>query len=203
VTRLPQARFDEALEWLSACSSWWGGWLRIRLGSWGDEDGVIWRRWPEDVAGMVRWLDEEHDDEVLLGLPWSRKDAGGVAKVSLLWARVEGDKQLAWARRHRPLPTMILQEGTSTRRWLLWALEEPVGWVEAVEANKRLAYRFGGVQKWADPDVLWLPAPGTCLRAGRTRPVPIRVSRVTTATFLAGDVAGGLKDPPQQVWMNG
>jgi hypothetical protein len=47
---------------------------------------------------MVRWLDEEHDDEVLLGLPWNAKDAGGVAKVSLLWARVEGDKQLAWAR---------------------------------------------------------------------------------------------------------
>jgi hypothetical protein len=98
---------------------------------------------------------------------------------------------------------MILQEGTSTRRWLLWALEEPVSWFEAVKLNKRLAYKFGGVQKWSDPDLLWLPAPGTCLRAGRARPLPIRVSRVTTATFVRGDVAGGLKDPPEQVWMNG
>jgi len=201
MTRLPQARFDEALQWLLVCTSWWGGALRLRLGSWPLSD-VIWRRWPEDLAGMVRWLDEQHDDEVMIGLPWDRPTSGGVTKTSVLWARVEGDKQLAWAKRFRPLPTMILQEGSSTRRWLLWALEEPVHYFDAVELNKRLAYKFGAVQKWSDPDLLWLPAPGTCLRSDRARPVPIRVSRVTTATFLAGDVAGHLKAPPEPVWMS-
>jgi hypothetical protein len=66
---------------------------------------------------------------------------------------------------------MILQEGSSTRRWLLWALEEPVTYFEAVKLNKRLAYRFGGVQKWATR--IWLVAAGAgdvlAGRAGRGR----------------------------------
>lgn len=200
MTRLPQARFDEALQFLLVSTTWWGGRLRLRLGSWPLSD-TIWRSWPDDLAGMVRWLDERHDDDVLIGLPWEHARSGGVSRVSVLWARVEGEEQLRWAKAFRPLPTMILQEGSTTRRWLLWALEEPVGYFDAVDFNRRLAYRFRGVQKWSDPDLLWLPAPGTCLRSDRARPVPIRVSRVTTATFRAGDVAGALKQPPEPVWM--
>jgi hypothetical protein len=206
VTRLPQAQFDEALQWLLASSTWWGGLLRVRLGSW-PEDRFVCQRWRDgafrgDLARAVRFYDEEFDDEILLGLPWNRKDSGGVGRTSVLWARVEGAEQLRWAKRHRPLPSMILQEGSSSRRWLLWFLEEPVGYVRALELNRRLSYRFGAVQKYADPDVLWLPAPGTCLRADRARPVPVRVSRMTLDTYWPDDVAGALRDPPEPVWMD-
>jgi hypothetical protein len=204
VTRLPQASFDEALDWILASSTWWGAHLRVRLGAWPDGE-VIYRRWRApgvegDLSGMVRWLDEEHDDEVLLGLPVSRKGDSGPGRTSLLWARIEGEKQLAWAKRHRPLPSMILQEGSSTRRWLLWMLERPVTYFEAVKLNRRLAYRFRGVQARGEPDGLWLPAPGTCLRDGRARPVPVRVSRMTLDTWWPEDVAGALRDPPEQQW---
>jgi hypothetical protein len=206
VTRLPQAQFDEALQWLLASSTWWGGQLRVRLGSW-PEDRFVCQRWRDgafrgDLARAVRFYDEEFDDEILIGLPWDRKDSGGVSRTSVLWARVEGAEQLGWAKRFRPLPSMILQEGSSSRRWLLWFLEQPVDYVTALKLNRRLAYKFSAVQKWADPDVLWLPAPGTCLRADRARPVPVRVSRMTLDTYWPNDVAGALRDPPEPVWMD-
>jgi hypothetical protein len=78
-----------------------------------------------------------------------------------------------------------------------------VPWGVALKQNKRLAYRFGAVQKYADPDVLTIAAPGTCLRSG-ARPVPVRVSRLTDATFPLEVFAGHrwLKDPPDpQAWM--
>jgi hypothetical protein len=56
------------------------------------------------------------------------------------------------------------------------------------------------VQARGEPDGLWLPAPGTCLRDGRARPVPVRVSRMTLDTWWPEDVAGALRDPPEQQW---
>jgi len=205
MTRLPQARFDEALEWLLICSTWSGGYLRVRLGQ-QPPHHCCYRQWRDrgqfgDLPGLVRALDEEYDDEVLLGLPVNRRGSEHVDTLSVLWARIEGEKQLQFAKKHRPLPSMILQEGTSTRRWLIWSLDRPVPWGVALESNRRLAYAFRGVQKHADPDTLWLPAPGTCLRDGRSRPVPVRVSRMTLDSWDAGVVVGGLKSPPEQVWM--
>jgi hypothetical protein len=213
VSRLHVAHGGAALEQLLCMTAWWGGTLPVRLGSAPAEE-TFWRQtwrpglasWRCDIAGLVRELDEEHDDEVLLGIPWSHPRAGGVARTSVLWARVEGTQQVTWARKFRPLPTMILQEGSSTRRTLLWALEETVPWATALKQNKRLAYRFGAVQKWADPDVMVFAAPGTCLREGRSRPVPVRVSRLTDATFPLATFAEHrwLKDPPDaSAWMGG
>jgi hypothetical protein len=212
MSRLHVAQFGEALEQLLCMSAWWGGYMPVRLGESGTDER-FWRQapaagrraWRSDIAGLVRRLDEEHDDEVLIGLPWSSPRAGGVARVSVLWARVEGSKQLEWARKFRPLPTLILQEGASSRRTLFWALEETVPWGVALKQNRRLAYKFSAVQKWADPDVLVIPAPGTCLRSG-ARPVPVRVSRLTDATFPVSTFAEHrwLKDPPDaSAWMGG
>jgi hypothetical protein len=79
-----------------------------------------------------------------------------------------------------------------------------VNWSTAMKLNKRLAYKFSAVQKWSDPDAVVIPAPGTCLREGRSRPSPVRVSRLTDATFRPAvfEEHRFLKDPPDpQQWM--
>jgi hypothetical protein len=47
---------------------------------------------------------------------------------------------------------IVLQEGSSSKRLLLWPLEAVVPWTVSYAANRRLAYKFGAIQKWADAD---------------------------------------------------
>jgi hypothetical protein len=201
VTRLPAAPFDEALQWLLLCGSWWGGVMPVRLGSWGEGE-TCWRGWhrSRDLAGLIRYLDERNDDDVLLGMPQNRPWAGGVSRASMLWCRVEGKDQLERARRFRPLPSIVFAEGSSSRRLLFWPLEQVHPWGEVLAANRRIAYRLRAVQRHGDPDELVFCAPGTCMRVGRSRPVPVRVARLSVATFTLAGVAGRLKDPPDVKW---
>ena len=200
--RLPPATFDEALQAFLCISAWWGGYVPIRLASWGPHE-VIWRQGPaQDLTGIVRFLDEEFTDEIHLGVPEMEPWSGGVGFASMLWAVVEGTDQLARARRFRPLPSLVLQAGSGTRRWLIWALEERVGYYELQDANRKLAYHLRATQRHGDADRAWFPAPGTCLREGRSRPVPVRVARLTTDAFRAESVVGRLKEPPaKDAWL--
>jgi hypothetical protein len=199
-SRLHAATFADALAYWQLSAAWWGGATPVRLGSWGEGE-VMWRRGARaDLADTVRWLDERHDDDVLLGLPHNRPWAGGVSRASMLWARVEGADQLARARRFRPLPSIVFAEGSSSRRLLFWPLEQVHGWVDVMQANRRIAYRLRAVQKWGDPDELVFCAPGTCQRGGRSRPVPVRVARLSVQTFTLEAVTGRLKDPPDRRW---
>lgn len=202
MSRLPAAPMADALGAWMRYSAWWGGWMPIRCAAWPPEQ-LMWRQGPDgDLASLVRWMDERADEEIRLGLPQNQPNAGGVVQTSVLWARVEGSKQTMWARRFKPLPTMAIAEGTSSRRILIWALDRCVPWVQAKAANRRLAYKFGAVQKLGDPDEMWLPAPGTCLRQGRSRPVPVFCSRLTDAVFAPERFAASrwLKDPPEYRW---
>jgi hypothetical protein len=203
--QLHAAPFDEALSAYMLMTAWWSGYVPVRLGSWADEE-YAWRQGPAGgLPRLVRDLENRHDDDVLLGLPMNRPNAGGVARVSVLWSVVEGKTQLGWARRFRPLPSLVLQVGGGSRRIMYWWLEETVQWAEAVTLNKRLAYKFGAVQKFAHPDLLWVNAPGTSAREGRARPAPVRVARLTTASYQVKTFRAhrGLKDPPAQDWMMG
>jgi hypothetical protein len=142
VRQLPAAQMREALQWLLFASTFWGGWLPVRL----------------------------------------------------------GDKQLTAARAFRPLPGLVLAEGSTARRWLFWPLDNPVPWADLKAANRRIAYALRSTQKHGDPDAAWFPAPGTCLRAGRARPVPVRVSRLEPVSYRVDAVAGALKEPPAIEW---
>jgi hypothetical protein len=202
--QLPAAQMREALQWLLFASTFWGGWLPVRLGDWTPRE-VIWRSWAApreqcDLATIVQRLDEQYADEVLLGIPHSKPFNGGVGKASLLWCRVEGDKQLAAAHRFRPLPGLVLAEGSTSRRWLFWPLDNPAPWSDLKAANRRIAYAMRSTQKHGDPDAAWFPAPGTCLRTDRARPVPVRVSRLKPVSYRVSQVAGGLKEPPAIDW---
>jgi hypothetical protein len=205
--RLHAAQFAEAIVALEFAVGWWGGQMHVELG---DGREFVHRCGipgsGRRLAESVRFHDEHADVEIRFGLPWTRHRAGGVGQVSVLWCRVEGSKQLEWARRFRPLPGIVLQEGSSSRRLLLWPLEVVVPWTVSYAANRRLAYKFGATQKWADADLLRIPAPGSCLREGRDRPSPIRVARLTTVSFRPEQFAASrwLREPPEPFdWTKG
>lgn len=150
----------------------------------------------------VRTLDELYSYEIAYGLP-RRERGAGAARGTVLWARVEGKDQLKRARTFRPLPTCVLQEGSSTRRLLIWALWEPADFFAIQEANRRIAYHLRAVQKHGEPDALRVPAPGTFMRMGRSRPAPVVVTRLEPDFFTAAGVAGRLREPPpKDAWLS-
>lgn len=205
--KLPAASFSEAVAALEFMFGWSGGFMPVDLRA---QRLTFWHKTgipgsAARLARVVRWHDEQLDTEIRLGVPWRHPSAGGVAETTCAWVRITGSEQLARAKRFRPLPSMNLQEGAGSTRLLVWSLERPVPWPHAREINRRLAYKFGAIQKHGDPDLLWIPAPGTCLREGRSRPSPVRVTRLTPATFMPEvfNVSRWLRDPPEQTWMNG
>lgn len=201
------ATYSEAL----AAIDWLFGWsgpsfMPVELCS---ERVTFWHRCgqPGDgarLARVIRWHDERLDTEIRLGLPEAEPCNGGVSFATALWAVVEGTDQLARARRFKPHPSLVLQAGSGSKRWLVWALENRIGYFDVQEMNRKLAYSLRATQKHGDADSAWFPAPGTCLREGRSRPVPVRVARLTTDTFSAESVTGRLKEPPpKDAWLAG
>lgn len=204
MTRLHAAPYQTALHAIDCYLGWTGGWMPVDRRREG-RDARWWHRpgRPGSAALLARTIaeiDARYSDEVLIGLPWHEREAGGTTYATCLWCRVEGTDQARRAARFRPLPSMVIREGLTSRRWLLWPLRSRESYFDVVEANRRIAYRLRAVQKWSDPDRLWLPAPGTALRVGRARPVPIVVSRLTLETFDLARVIRGLRPPPEPKW---
>lgn len=194
MSRHHAATFDEALHALAFILGWHGGIMEVQ--TWREGRG-----WHSDffdmaapgvggrLARFVRTTDERYSSEVLLGAP-AGKPKGGVGTATAFWVRVEGTVQNRWLASFRPEPTIVLREGSSSRRWALWALEHPVRWVGVDRGNRRLAHRMRAPKKWAEPERLWLPAPGCCLRKDRARPVPVVVERLEPVSFGPLDVIG-------------
>jgi hypothetical protein len=204
MSRIHVARFDVALEALAFVTGWAGGWFPVERRR-EDRTRVFWRaaRAP-GLSSLVRALDERYSDEIAFGLPQPRRFNGGVSSATVLWAWVEGADQVARAQRFRPRPSIVLRAGQSSRRLLIWPLEHEAGYVAVQEANRKLSYALRARQKEGDPDLLWIPCPGTCLRVGRSRPVPVVCSRLSVASFELAAVVGRLREPPaRDAWMTG
>jgi hypothetical protein len=131
-----------------------------------------------------------------MGLPEASQGNGGPGACTILWCWAESRDQVRRAARFRPLPSLVLRMGKSCRRLLIWGLSENVAYVSGVPANRRLAYALHAPQKWAQPEKLRVPLPGTFLRADRKRPCPVEVTRVDDAVFTRSEIVGRLRDPP-------
>jgi hypothetical protein len=177
-----------------------GGWIDVR--SWAHGEG--WRSyWHEavphsdrELEGFVRYAEERCDREVRLSLPRSKRGLQYVARAACLWAVTEGKDPAKKLARFRPAPTIVLREGTSSRLWAIWALNNPAAHEHIVRANKRIAHRLGTAKKWADPDALLVPAPGSCLREGRARPCPVVVAALQPTFHTMRQIVGQLRDAP-------
>lgn len=200
-SQLHAAQYTEALHALDFIVGWNGGWMEQRIWLPLEERWeVAWHRCGVPGSGRrlvrrVRAVDERLSGQVLLSIP-RKKLGGGAPYATVLWARVEGDKQRKALDRFRPVPPVVVQEGASTRAVAFWPLDRALGWEWIVRANKRIAHRLGTPKKWADPDEFLFPAPGSCLRAGRSRPLPVVMTRLEPVHFTARQVVGRLKDAP-------
>jgi hypothetical protein len=97
---------------------------------------------------------------------------------------------------------MILQEGSSSRRWLLWFLEAAGGLRDGAEAESAAGLQVLGGAEVGGSGCAVAAGAGDVSAGGRARPVPVRVSRMTLDTYWPDDVAGALRDPPEPVWMD-
>jgi hypothetical protein len=187
-----------ALHWLDFLLGWPGGFLELRAIH---QDGERESIWPRAAAGeLAHYVEllEGMNADVECSMLRPRRRWGTSAKVPVLWARLDGGKRPANVlRRFRPVPTFVVREGATTRYVALWALREPVkGWEEHVRWNKRLAHHLGVPKKHAEPDGFYVPLPGSVLRAGRSRPVPVLAARVGIETYSVEQVVGRLRDAP-------
>jgi hypothetical protein len=149
---------------------------------------------PADWLGWVQRLSEDRD--VRLGAGSRRgRGFGTCGQAAVLWARVESKREAVNLERFRPVPTLVLREGASCRRVALWSLRRPLSYDWLVRANRRIAHKLFAPKKWAEPEFAF-PAPGSCLRVGRSRPVPIHVEHFEASIFHPREVVGALRDAP-------
>lgn len=146
---------------------------------------------------LIDWLGRGLSLEIQVSaVPRPTQEHGVAGLSSVFWVRTEGGRQLERLERFRPRPSIVLEEGDSTRRVALWALSVPMNYEWVVRGNKRLAHRLGAAKKHAEPEFMFNP-PGSCLRDGRARPVLIRtVESNPDRVFKPGEVVGRLKDAP-------
>jgi hypothetical protein len=191
------ATFRQALRALDLILGWHHSCLPIDYGQ-SELTGRTWHRCgdPHGLVRLVEHFDTEHSDEVQLRLPEPRQGSGPMG-ASVLWARTEGKVQSQRAFKLRPMPTIVLREGGSSRRLMIWALRRWADYFEVQDLNARLAYALGAKQCDGLPERLRIPAPGSCLRVGRARPIPVVVSRLEPVSFLPEQVAGRLRKPPE------
>ena len=124
-------------------------------------------------------------------------------RFGAFWARVEGTEQNRFLERFRPNPTLIMREGSSSRRTAVWGLcgrPDLLSYEQVVKGNKRIAHALRSPKKWGDPDKMRFPVPGTALREGRQRPVPIVVEHLSVDEYRPRQVVGRLIDPPVPTW---
>src|SRR5215831_18973229 len=187
----------DAIAYLSLAIGWVGGVIPIYLN--GERFGYVTvDANPQAGAELARRAEryDDRDAQVEIGLPERRRQAGPT-QCTVLWAWVETRDSAKRAARFRPLPAVVLRMGKSCRRLCLWPLGEILPWAAVESSNKRLAYALHAPQKYAKPEALRIPLPGTFLRLGRKVPAPIVTTRLELDSYDRGRVTGRLKEPPR------
>jgi hypothetical protein len=195
--------FQPALRALDLILGWRDQWLPLEFRN-AEGTRLYWHRCGQgsSLVDVVRRMDEKTDDEVHLRLPQPRTGGLGPMGATVLWASIAGGEQQKRAFAFRPRPTLVLREGNSSRRLLIWALREWLDYFEVEDLNKRIAYRLGAVQRNGLPEEFCAPAPGTFLRLDRSRAVPVVVSRLESDAFPSLMARRLKAPPPPKDWRN-
>lgn len=167
-----------------------------------DADGREKRMWTRpgsgELVGLVERADFHLSQEVRLGPGRPKIKRSIVDYLGCLWVRTDSKAAAARLARFRPEPSVVLREGVSSRFWALWWLDRLWNADVILRANERISYNVGAPRKGASPDELWVPAPGSCLRVGRTRPAPVAVVSAPGHLWKIQQVTKRLKDAPDR-----
>lgn len=163
-------------------------------------EGATWRvAWePADkLVPVLRRRGEIYGDVELSLAPRREKGRSEASRGRCLWLRAEGKRAERRLELFRPYPTMVLQDGALHRYLALWGLAEPLTHAWLVRANRRIAASAGmPAGQSCDPDSFLMRPPGSELRHGRAKAVPIRVRAVNGGGYRPAEVVGRLRDAP-------
>lgn len=123
------------------------------------------------------------------------------APSSIIWARTESGPAAAKLRAFRPLPDVVVREGSTVRYVAFWALLDGLVAYQVEDANKRLAkFLNNGSYATAAADFTF-HLPGTIVRVGRRRghELPVELVRFEPAVHTLEAVVGRLPDPPTDI----
>jgi hypothetical protein len=120
--------------------------------------------------------------------------------TSILWARTENGKAASLLRSFKPQPHVVLREGSTIRYVAMWALSDPLEGDYLDRALRRIAHHLTGPKKHCALDFRFY-LPGTILRAGRSRPLPVELVRFEPGVLKPREVVGHLKEAPDpEAW---
>jgi hypothetical protein len=188
----PAAPPGEAIAYLTWAVGWAGGRVPVFIDGAPEPHLHVCHNEGVRLAELAARWDHRANAQVEIALP---PDSG---RGTVLWVWLESKESLlrAW-RRFRPAPAVVLAIGSSCRRLCIWPLTEILPSMLVENANKRLAYALHAPQKYAPPEALRIPLPGTFLRVGRKRPAAIVPTRFELDTWRREQLVGRLKDPPR------
>jgi len=129
--------------------------------------------------------------------PRTRRHGGrdAVERAFVLWADCDGEQTVTALADFDPPPAIVIGSGTGSNCHAYWPLAEPMAREEVEVANRRLAHALGADPASADAARI-LRVPGT-LSHKHDPPTPVDALRLDPDRRLeAGDVVGGLTDPP-------
>lgn len=149
------------------------------------------------LAHTAERRDRLYSEEIRISMPRARRGLRLTAQTALCWVVTDSKDAAGRLERFGHPPTLVLREGATVRKTALWLLNRPVDRERVIRANRRLAYALRcPTVKHSDPDSMTLPLPGTFLRNGRTRPVPVVVEALRPVNYTMAQLVGRLKDPP-------
>jgi hypothetical protein len=152
----------------------------------------------DDVRCFERWCEAwSYDGDLSVGLvPWMERSEYWTVGGSVFWAHTDSGGSSVALDSFGVKPTLVVREGSTSRRTALWALAAPLTleWVE--RGNRRIAHELGTAKKRCgrSGEVF---VPGTILRKGRKRPVGVHLEHFDPkALYTAKAVVGHLRDAP-------
>src|SRR5829696_660944 len=201
MTTTTTSRHETATGFLAALAATAGGGelleLRYRLED-GQRMGQVFDR-PDRLRGLAtRAIALGRRTDVYFGCaPRTRRHGGrdAVERAFVLWADCDGEQAVAALSEFEPRPAIVIASGTGSNCHTYWPLTEPLPRDEVEAANRRLAHALGADPASADAARI-LRVPGT-LSHKHDPPTPVDALRLDPDRRLeAGDVVGGLADPP-------
>jgi hypothetical protein len=156
-----------------------------------------------EARRFVRMIDQPDEDcSVALvprkpPLPEGMRPAEWVGKSTVLWARLDNNRQMNVMRNFNPVPTVVVRHGASVHRLAIWWLSTPLNVVQLERANRRIAHALGAKKKFADA-TQHVFVPGTVLRnaAPGRKAVAVHVEYESGGRYTLGQVVGHLPDAP-------
>ena len=156
------------------------GYVRVQLDELPRLSRITLRRPVDALIGMV---------------PRTVRDPMAVHEGAMLWVCVTGIRSNRILERFKPVPSIVLREGDTSRRTAAWPLRKRLAYEWLDRANRRLAHYMHAPKVSCAPETLLAP-PGALVQGDRRSAVPIAVERFEMDGFLARDVVQRLRDAP-------